>query len=60
MKLPPANAGSPSADDHGIDRCVAPQLLRPVDETHDIAVVKVTEAILRGWGFRRRKSPVPI
>ena len=33
------------ADDHGIDHCLAPRILRPVDETHEIAVVKVTEAM---------------
>ena len=33
------------ADEHGIDRCRASRVLRPVDETHEIAVVEVTEAL---------------
>src|SRR5580704_11942201 len=31
--------------EHGIDRRVAPRILRAVDETHQIAVVKITEAM---------------
>ena len=33
------------ADKHGLDRCLAPGILRPIDETQEIAVVKVTEAM---------------
>ncbi len=33
------------ADEHGIDHRLAPRILRPVDETQEIAVVKVTEAM---------------
>ena len=33
------------ADQHGVGRGRAPGILRPVDETHEIAVVEVTEAV---------------
>jgi len=33
------------SDEHGIDRGRAPRILRAVDETHQIAVVKITEAM---------------
>src|SRR5208282_4311674 len=33
------------ADEHGIDRCRAPGILRPVDETEQIAVIEITEAL---------------
>ena len=33
------------ADQYGVDRCSAPGILRPVDESYEIAVVEVTEAV---------------
>ena len=33
------------ADEHGVDRYRAAWILRPVDETQEIAIVEVTEAV---------------
>ena len=33
------------ADEHGVDRCLASGILRPVDETEEIAVVEIAEAL---------------